>query len=59
MVRSLGTGFLFAVGVLGSFFAPYAIAFAEIVKVNPYIILALLGLIGPIGTLLIRETLGR
>jgi hypothetical protein len=37
--------------------SPYVIKFSEVEGINPYLIIGGIALIGPIGTLLIRETL--
>lgn len=58
-VRSIGTGFLYSCGILGSFLTPYLILFSERINVNPYFIIGGIGIIGPIGSLLIRETLNQ
>ena len=58
-IRSLGTGFLFSVGIFGSFSAPYVLNLGRVMGINPYIILGIFSLSGPLGTLFTKETLNR
>lgn len=58
-VRALGSGFLFSVGVAGSFLSPYIIEIADLIKVNPYLLIGLICVSGPFATLLVPETLGK
>ena len=45
--------------MIGSFISPYTIALGEYLKINPYFIIGGLSILGPLGTLLLKETLGK
>ncbi len=68
-VRTLGTGFLYSIvfliikstilfeGIFGSFLSPYIIKLSDIEGLNPYLMIGIFTLAGPIGTIMVRETL--
>lgn len=57
-IRTIGSGFVFSVGIAGSFAAPFNVTLSQRIDLNPYLIIGALSLTGLFGTMLIRETLG-
>ena len=57
-IRGVGGGFQFSVGVLGSFLSPYIIKIANVIGMNPYLLIGIICLASPWASLKVPETLG-
>lgn len=57
-VRSLGSGFVYGIGILATILSPVVIFYGTQLGMNPYLFMGLISIISPIGGLYVKETLG-
>jgi len=58
-LRALGFGFLFSAGIIGAIIASYLHALAVFMNITPFIIFAIIAIIGAISITLTKETFGK
>lgn len=58
VIRTIGSGFMYGVGICGSMAAPFLLYWATQIGMNPFLMLGLAAFVGPFGILLVPETLG-
>jgi len=58
-IRSSGYGFIFSVGFIGSFVAPFLVEASKSIGVEPMISMGILGLSGCVATFFLEETFDR
>lgn len=59
VIRSMGSGFLYSCGMLGGLLTPGIIELSDQVNLNPYLLIGFLGLVGPLGGYMCKETFGK
>ena len=59
IIRSMGSGFLYSCGMVGGLIIPGVVEFSNEIDINPYFLIGALGLSGPLGGFLCKETIGK